>query len=146
MNWWGYAKWAMRHKRRSHHSISGQHFVYYWMRVGCVVSAFCCSVKEIFTLLGFYSMWNPRKPKMLCRMCCLCFCLSSEIQEEAVVACEGTGDAGEKYFWLQGEGSSVKSWMFQPVKKFPAFIEPRDSLTMFTRAHHWTTILSPILM
>jgi hypothetical protein len=63
-----------------------------------VVSGFCCSTKEIFTLLGFYNMLNPRKPKMSCRMCYSCVCLSSEIKEEAVVACEGTGDTGEKYY------------------------------------------------
>lgn len=112
------------------------------MHGGCVVSGFRCSVNEIFALLGLYSMWNPRKPKMSCRKCYSCVCFSSEVMEETVVACKGTGDAGEKSYWLFGAGSSMKSWMFQPVKIFPAFIEPRDSLTMFTGPHHWTTILS----
>jgi len=67
------------------------------MHVGCVVAGFCCNVNEIFTPLGFYNTWNPRKPKMSCRLCCSCVCFSSEIKEEAVLACEGTGDAGKKY-------------------------------------------------
>lgn len=85
--------WGIK-EEASFHSI--QHFLYYWMHVGCVVSGFCCSVNEIFTPPVFYNMWNPRKPKMSCRLCCSCVCFSSEIKEKAIVACEGTGDAGKK--------------------------------------------------
>jgi len=138
--------WGIK-EEASFHSI--QHFLYYWMHVGCVVSGFCCSVNEIFTPLVFYNTWNPRKPKMSCRLCCSCVCFSSEIKGEAIVTCEGTGDAGKKNTTdILVQGLPWKAGCFSQLRNFLLLLNPEILLPCLQEPtigpHSWAILMQPI--